>query len=51
MLGETDYSSARILAYLSSVEQEMVLSFALSIPRPDAGFPPSSRLESIMLAS
>jgi len=35
---------------LSSVEQEMVLSLALSIPRSDPGFPPSSMLDSIMSA-
>ena len=50
MLGGT--GTARIVSYLSSVEQEMVLSFALSItrPGPGPGFPPSSMLDSIMLA-
>ena len=37
------------VSYLSSVEQEMVLSFALSSPSWEAGLPPSSMLESIIL--
>lgn len=37
------------VSYLSSVEQEMVLSFALSRPMLEAGLPPSSMLESIIL--
>ena len=40
----------QVLNYLSSVEQEMVLSFALSITMLGQGFPPSSMLESIMSA-
>ena len=37
------------VSYLSSVEQEMVLSFALSSPSWEAGLTPSSMLESIIL--